>query len=70
MAPFYGCLNAMDLLQGHSLLFTVYFLPLSVQEYLVLISSILEGWKAESTLKPPSGFEPKTPRLGIQHLNY
>lgn len=26
-----------------------------------------EGWSAESTLEPPSGFEPRTSRLGIQH---
>ena len=49
---------------------TFYFLPLSVQEYLALISLTLEGWKAESTLKLPSGFEPETFQLGIQHLNY
>ena len=34
----------------------VYFLPFSSQKFLVLISSTLEGWKAESTLAPPSGF--------------
>ena len=48
----------------------VYFLPLSSQKFLVLILSTLEGWKAESTLKPPSGFEHGTPGLGIQHLNH
>ena len=31
---------------------TVYFLPLSP-----LIWSTSEGWKAESTLKPPSSFD-------------
>ena len=47
----------------------VYFLPLSSQKFLVLILSTSQGWKAESTLEPPSGFEPGTPGLGIQHLN-
>ena len=45
---------------------TVYFLPLSPQEYLVLISLTVESWKAESTtLEPTKGFELKTQRLGI-----
>ena len=35
----------------------VYFLLLSSQKFLVLILSTSEGWKAESTLEPPSGFE-------------
>ena len=46
---------------------TFYFLPFISQEFLVLNWSILEGWKAELTLKPPSGFEPGTPGLGINH---
>ena len=29
-----------------------------------------EGWKAESTLEPPSGFEYGTPGLGIQRLDH
>ena len=29
-----------------------------------------EGWKAELTLVPPTGFEPGTPGLEIQHLNH
>ena len=29
-----------------------------------------EGWKAELTLEPVSGFEPGTPGLGIQHLTH
>ena len=49
---------------------TVYFLPLSSQKFLVLILSTLEGWKAVSTLEPPSGFEHKTPGSGIQSLNH
>ena len=47
----------------------VYFLPFTSQKFLVLILSTSEGWKAESTLEPPSGFEHGTPGLGIQRLN-
>ena len=47
----------------------VYFLPLSYKKFLVLILSTSKGWKAESTLEPPSGFEHGTPGLGIQCLN-
>ena len=36
----------------------------------VLILSTSEGWKAESTLEPPSGFDHGTPGLGIQRLNH
>ena len=39
---------------------TVYFLPLNPLEFLVLILSTSEGWKAELTLEPPSGFELET----------
>ena len=46
----------------------VYFLPLSLQKFLVLILSTLEGSKAESTLEPPGGFEHGTSGLGIQCL--
>ena len=46
---------------------TVYFLSLSPQEVLILIWSI---FKAEPTLGQPSGFEPWTPGLGIQHPNH
>ena len=49
---------------------TVYSLPLILQEYLVLISSILEGWKVESTLEPLSEFESGIPGLGILHLKH
>ena len=45
----------------------VYFLPLSLQKFLVLTLSTSEGWKVESTLETPSGFEDGTPGLGIQH---
>ena len=46
----------------------VYFLPLSFQKFLVLILSTSEGWRAESTLEPPSGYEHRTPGLGIQQI--
>ena len=49
---------------------TVYFLPLSPQKSLVLTLSTSEGLKAESNLKPPSGFEHGTPGLRIQRLNH
>ena len=42
---------------GFNCLKAVYFLPFSFQKSLVLILSTSEGWKAESTLEPPSGFE-------------
>ena len=48
----------------------VYFLPFSSQKFLALILSTLEGWKAESTLEPRSGFEHGTSGLGIQCLNH
>ena len=48
----------------------VYFLPISSQIFLVLILSTSEGWKAESTLEPLTGFEHRTPGLEIQHLNH
>ena len=47
----------------------VYFLPLTSQNFLVLTLSTSEGWKAESTLDPPSGFEHGTSGLGIQPLD-
>ena len=43
----------------------VYFLPLGSQKFLVLILSALEGWKTESTLESPSGFEHGTTGLGV-----
>ena len=49
--------------------FTFYHLY-SSQKFLVLILSNSEGWKAELTLEPPSGFEHGTPGLEIQHLNH
>ena len=54
--------NVVQLPQGYSHLEeAVYFLPFSSQKFLVLILSTSEGWKAESTLEPPSGFEHGTP---------
>ena len=32
--------------------------------------STSEGWKADSTLEPPSGFQHATPGLRIQLLNH
>ena len=69
MTPFYGLGSTVSKLQSHYK-DTVYFLALSLQGYLVLISSTLEERKAEPTLKPPSGFQPNTFRLGIQHINH
>ena len=64
-------MDGVQLAQGYSHFEeAVYFLPLSSQKFLVLISSTSEGWKAESTLEPPSGFEHGIPGLGIQRLNH
>ena len=53
MAPFYGW--GVELPQGYSHFEeAIYFLPFSSQKFLVLILSISEGWKAESTLEPPT----------------
>ena len=49
---------------------TAYFLPFSSHEFLVLNWSTSVGCKAELTLEPPSGFETRIPRLGIQYLNH
>ena len=48
----------------------VYFLPLSSQKFLVLVLSTSEGWKTESTLEQPSGFEHGTPELRIRCPNH
>ena len=64
-------MDGIELPQGYSYFQeVVYFLPFSSQKFLALISSTSEGWKAESTLEPPSGFEHGTPGLGILHLNH
>ena len=56
MASFYRWGSSASRLQSH-FKEAVYFLQLSSQKFLVLILSTSEGWKAESTLEPPSGFE-------------
>ena len=66
IAPFNGwgsTASRLEPLRGGSLPFTT-----KSQKFLVLTLSISEGWKAESTLEPPSGFEHGTSGLGIQHL--
>ena len=45
-----NCLKATEPL-------AVYFLPVSFQEFLVLIESTLVGWNAVLTLEPPNGLE-------------
>ena len=64
-------MDGVQLPQGYShFKEAVYFLPLSSQKFLLLILSTSGGWKSESTLESPSGFEHETPVLGIQHLNH
>ena len=64
-------MDGVQLPQGYSHFEeTVYFLPLSYKKLVVLIWSTSQGWKAESTLEPPSGFEHGTTGLGIQRLNF
>ena len=64
-------MDRVQLLQGCSHFEeAVYFLLLSFQKFLVLILSTSEGWKAESILEPPSGFEHGPPGLGIQCLDH
>ena len=64
-------MDGVQLPQGYSHFEeAVYFLPFSSQNFLVLILSTSEEWKAESTLEPPSGFEHRTPGLVIQRLNH
>ena len=60
----FNCLKATEPLRGGSLRFTTKF-----QKFLVLTWLISQGWKAKSTLEPPSGFQHETPGLGIQRLN-
>ena len=62
-------MDGVQLPQGYSHFEqAVYFLPFSSQKFLVLILLTSEGWKAELTLEPRSGFEHGTPGLGIQRL--
>ena len=67
MAPFYGWGSTASRNYFEE---AVYFLPLNLKKFLVLTISTSERGKAESTLEPPSGFEPATPGLGIQRLNH
>ena len=69
MVSSYGWGSTVSRLQSHYEE-TVYSLPLSPQEFLVLISSISARWEVETTLEPLSNFEPGTPELGIQRLNH
>ena len=55
-----NCLKVTELLQADSLFFII-----SPQDVVVLIWSTSEGWKAESTLEPPCGFDPGTSGLEI-----
>ena len=68
-APFYGWSSTVSRLQSHFEEAT-YFLPLSPQKFLAHIWPASEGWKAESTLEQPCGFEHETSALGIQRLNH
>ena len=64
-------MDGVQLPQGYSHFEeAVYFLLLSSQTFLVLILPTSEGWKTESTLEPPTGFERGTPGLGIQRLHH
>ena len=56
MAPFCGWGSTASRLQSHYE-GAVYFLPLSSQKVPVHIWLTSEGWKAESILEQPSGFE-------------
>ena len=69
MTLFYGWSSTVSRLQIHNEE-TVNFLPSNSLEFLVLSWSDSEGWKAELTLEPLSGFETGTPGLEIQHLNH
>ena len=54
-------MDGVQLPQGYShFQEAVYFLPFSSQKFLVLILPTTGGWKAQSALKPPSGFESGT----------
>ena len=66
--PFYGwgsTASRLEPLREGSLLFTTKFPEIPGTHFIDL-----EGWKAESTLELPTGFEHGTPGLGIQRLNH
>ena len=65
--PFYGWDSTFSRLNYEE---RVYFLTLGPQDFLVLTESTSEGRMAVLTLEPPNSFDPKTPGLGIQHLNH
>ena len=68
MTPFYewgSTASRLQQLRGGSLLFTTKF-PEIPSTHL----STSEGWTAESTLEPPSGFGHGSPGLRIQRLNH
>ena len=68
MASFYGwgsTASTLEPLWGGSLLFATKF-----PEFPGTHLSNSKGWKAESTLEPPSGFEQGTSGLKIQHINH
>ena len=68
VAAFYGwgsTASKLEALQGGSLFFPKKFPEIPGTHF-----TTSEGWKTESTLQPPSGFEHDTPGLGIQHLNH
>ena len=68
MAPFYGwglTSSILEPLRGGTLLFTTKFPEIPGTHFIDL-----KGWKAESTLEPPSGFKHGTPRLEIQYHNH
>ena len=56
MAPLYDWGRSASMILSHYEE-TIYFLPLSHQEFLILIWSTWQGCKDESTLNSPSGFE-------------
>ena len=68
MAPFF--MDGVQLPQGWSYFEEAVYFFLSSQKFLVLILPTKEGWKTESTLEPPSGFEHGTPGLEIQRLEH
>ena len=57
----FNCLITIEPLRGDNFLFIIQFPGFQ----LVLNWSPLEGWKVELTLEPPSGFESRSPGLGI-----
>ena len=64
----FSFLEASESLPGDSLLFITE--SPGIPGIYILIWRTLEVWKAEATLKPPSGFELKIPEFEIQHTNY